>query len=842
MKEQHPKQASELGAALGVGPLVAQLLINRGVTSVARGREFLGRDLTALHDPYLMRDMAAAVDRIRAALGRREKIVIYGDYDADGQTATALLMRGLRHWAHSPGLVAYYLPHRLEEGYGLHRDALALLAEEAGLVITVDCGISAVDEIAYAKGLGLDIIVTDHHEPGHVLPPAAAVLNPKQPGCPYPFKDLAGVGVAFKLLQALGLAQDKWAALLDLVALGTVADLVPLQGENRILAHHGLRRLAKTDNLGLRALLEVSEVKQPNAGDLGFRLGPRLNAAGRLGDPARGVRLLITEDEEEAKDLSLKLHLENGLRQELEEKVVDAAIAAVQRYRLHERSALVVWGQGWHPGVIGIAASRLVEHYYLPTIVLSIEAGEATGSARSIAGLDLYDTLVECSHLLSRFGGHPMAAGLSLSEQNLVAFQRTFEELCAARLGPEDYLPKLYIDGRAGLGDITPDLIRGLEDLEPHGIGNPGPLLQADVAVTATRAVGRANEHLQLTVQDKTGALPAIAFSAGDEQDALEKYGEGVKMCFVPAINEWVGQKTVQLRLRAWQPDQGQALERDYVYNWVVERFPWDFTPEELLSSALVTVGQQPPGELENHVQVDLRGTWNKSKLLCERRCRSARTLIVVNTPAGAVELCRTLRREVPEGREFIGFEHERLDEGERAAAQKYSWVVSTGYTVDSGKWPSVWLWDPPLNETNFLTWSGAVQADGELVAVFGPADVRRGQSYVGTVCPDRQSLARIYTLLRKEEERVSLEWAYKQLRALGLLGSFPVALGIFSELGLWEVAENAIIYRPAPARKLDLNQTVLYNKVTKMRRQSSQYLQRCLERGFFQNGLKREN
>jgi single-stranded-DNA-specific exonuclease len=837
IKEQQPECATAMGRELGISPLVAQLLINRGITTAEEGREFLARDLSSLHDPFLMLGMAEAVERVRKALAERERIVIYGDYDADGQTATALLVRGLGLLTAEPGLVGYYLPDRLEEGYGLHKEALTKLAERADLIITVDCGISALAEVAHARELGLDIIVTDHHEPGGELPPATAILNPKQPDCSYPFHGLAGVGVAFKLIQALGLPQDKWERLLDLVALGTVADLVPLRDENRVLVFHGLKRLAQTENIGLQALLEVSDVQEPNAGDLGFRLGPRLNAAGRLGDPTRGVRLLITEDQSEAQALALELHRENAVRQDMEEKVVEAAVEIVEKYELHKRSALVVWGKDWHQGVIGIAASRLVERYYLPTIVLTVQDDVATGSARSIEGLDLYDTLCSCSHLFVRFGGHTMAAGLTLDAANLLEFQRCFEEQCAARLEPEDYLPKLYMDGTAPLADIDFSLIEQLEKLEPHGIGNPGPSFQADIAITRLRAVGRDNRHLQLTVQDKTGELPAIAFDAQADEELLERYGESVRIAFVPSINEWAGKKTVQLRVKAWEPNTEGG---DYVYRWVVERFPWNFPPHYLLSSALIK--EEWPTEVTAHAQIDLRGTWDKSGKLLELRSSSDRTLILVNTPDAALELCRTLRREVPGGKEFIGFDHEFLSEEERTGRQDYSWLVSTGYALQTGQWPSVWLWEPPLNEANFRVWSGLVEPGGELVAVFGPKDLRRRQSYLSAACPDRDTLARIYALLREKWARVDLAWAYKQLEVLGLLAAFPAAAGIFSELGLWEVAENAIIYNPPPAQKLDLNDTVLYNKVTITRKQSTQYLQRCLERGFFQNGLKREN
>lgn len=838
LMEQRQALAAELAMALGINPLVAQILVNRGITTPKQGHEFLRLDLGDTPDPFLMLGMEQAVARIKVALERGERIVVYGDYDADGQTATALLVSALRELAKVSSQIDYYLPDRLDEGYGLHSEALAKLAQDFTLLITVDCGISAVEEVAFAHGQGLDIIVTDHHEPGPLLPPAVAILNPKQRGCTYPSKELAGVGVALKLVQGLGV--DQWFKYLDLVTLGTVADLVPLRGENRTWVYHGLKYMAETENLGLQALLAVSEVEAPTAQDVGFRLGPRLNAVGRLGDPTRGVRLLLTDDRAEAQRLALELHEENSLRQDLEAKVLDEAIAVVEKYQLDQRSALVVWGEGWHQGVVGIVASRLVDRYYLPTVVISVQDGQGTASARSIAGLDLYDTLTACAPLLTKYGGHTMAAGLSLPEENLLAFQQLFETLCGERLHGEDYVPKLRIDGVATVGEITPQLIDELAWLEPHGIGNPGPTFQAQVSIMRTRVLGQENRHLQLVVQDETASdLNCIAFGFGSERDQIEKHAENVEIAFVPRFNEWNNEKTIQLHIQAWQkgPSAGGYVER-----WMVERYPWQLTAPYYLSTALQREAEasvpSPP------VAVDLRGTWNKGEELQARRGLQDRTLILVNTPSAALEVCRSLRILTPGGREMIGFEHEWLTPEERLQLEQSSpsWLVSTGYGLSGTTWPSVWLWEPPLNHANYLTWASLVEMDGELVAVYGPKDVRLRQIYLQQACPNRQTLAQIYARLRQPGGQTDLIWAQDQLRPMGLLGSLPVAMGVFQELGLWEVHPDRIIYRPAPARKLDLNQTVLYNKVILTRKQSSDYLKRSLERGFFQDGLKREN
>ena len=836
LSEQKPDLAKNLATALGVNPLVAQILINRGITTPEQGRCFLECDLNNTPDPFLMLGMKQAVNRIKLALERGERIVIYGDYDADGQTATALLVRALRRLAQTTDQIAYYLPDRLDEGYGLHADALTKLAQDFSLLISVDCGISAVEEVALAQELGLDIIITDHHEPGPILPPATAILNPKQKGCSYPTKELAGVGVALKLVQGLGV-QD-WPEYLDLVTLGTVADLVPLRGENRTWVKQGLQHMEKTKNLGIQALLEVSEVESPSAQDVGFRLGPRLNAVGRLGDPTRGVRLLITEDQVEARELALELHEENSMRQDLEARVLAEAVLTVEKYGLHQRSALVVWGEGWHQGVVGIVASRLVERYYLPTVVISVREGQGTASARSIVGLDLYQTLTSCEALLTKYGGHTMAAGLSLPEENFYAFQQLFESLCSQTLQADDYIPQLQIDAVATMDQITPELIGELASLEPHGIANPGPTFQAQVAVLRTRVIGQENRHMQLTVQDSTATeVPCIAFGFGSQQKEIEKLAENVELAFVPRFNEWNGEKTIQLHVQAWQ--KGPAVG-GYVEQWMGS-YPWQLSAPYYLSPALQkeVMVQEPPV----YCPVDLRGSWNKMEALQARSSPRQRTLILVNTPKEALELCRSLRIFIPGGREFIGFEHEWLGQKEREELEQSppNWLVSTGYGL-KGSWPSVWLWHPPLSPENYLVWTNLVEKQGELVGVYGPRDVGTRQTYLQHVCPNRQTLAQVYARLRQPTGETDLAWAQEQLETMGLLGAMPVAMKIFQELGLWEIQGKKIIYQPAPAQKLDLNQTVLYNKVTLMRKQSQDYLKRSLERGFFQDGLKREN
>lgn len=419
--EAEESQVRELAGKLEIHPLTARLLINRGVSDPEQARRFLQVDLSGIYSPFLMDGIQEAVDRIRAALDQREKILIYGDYDVDGVSSTTLLMKMFQ------GLEAdvdYYIPNRFTEGYGLNENALRR-AKEAGvqLMISVDTGISAVKEAKIARQLGLDLIITDHHEPPAVLPEGVAVINPKKPGCSYPCKLLAGVGVAFKLAHALlGRVPEE---VLDLAALGTIADLVPLMDENRVIAALGLKEINRRRNIGLSALMDVAGIQgEVTAGHVGFSLGPRINAGGRLDTAGTAVELLLTEDPKQARVLAEELDGMNRERQKLVEEIAGEACAAVESAPEKHRRFIVVAAPGWNVGVIGIVASRLVEKYYRPTIVLGIdeETGMAKGSARSIAGLDLYQALTTCTDLLSQFGGHEMAAGMSLPRKTLKSF------------------------------------------------------------------------------------------------------------------------------------------------------------------------------------------------------------------------------------------------------------------------------------------------------------------------------------------------------------------------------------------------------------------------------------
>ncbi len=545
----------DLHLQLQLSQLVARLLIGRS-HSVESARHFLAARLADLPDPFLLPDMDAAVTRLQAALMNQEKIAIHGDYDVDGISGTVLLFAGLGAMG-GRGL-EYHIPLRLRDGYGLSAEALKqAAARDTGVVISVDCGISAHAEATLARQLGLDLIITDHHQPPRDLPEALAVINPQRPDCPFPFPDLAGVGVAFFLLVALrkSLREAGWFAAgeepdlrqyLDLVALGTIADLVPLQGINRILTRYGLDLLETSRRPGVRALKQVAGVKTVSSGAVGFQLAPRLNAAGRLEDAGLGVALLLEQDMVRALHTARYLDQCNRQRQDLEKKTLAEAERAVTELPADHTHAIVLGRQGWHPGVIGIVASRLVDSFHRPTVLVALDGESGKGSARSIRGYHLYAGLKACAEHLATFGGHEMAAGMTLDRAQLPAFAAAMEAHARRELSDQDLVPTLRHDGVVLLEELDFETLRQLEALAPFGMGNPEPLLVVE-AVRAMRVQTVGDSHLRFTACQGAFSHPAIAFGMLARRDEFQ--GE-VDLLVTPQINRYRGRESIQLRVR----------------------------------------------------------------------------------------------------------------------------------------------------------------------------------------------------------------------------------------------------------------------------------------------------
>ena len=562
--EQETQQ--QLERELNISSAAARMLVVRGIQTADEARQFIRPSLDKLHDPFLMKDMDKAVERLHQAITQGEKILIYGDYDVDGTTAVAVMYRFLLPLASSPlaSRLDYYIPDRYTEGYGVSTQGIDYAsAQGCGLIITLDCGIKAVKKVAYAASKGIDVIVCDHHTPGDELPNAVAVLNMKRSDCPYPYKDLSGCGVGFKLAQAYtqrySLPFDNLIPLLQLLAMSIASDIVPITGENRILAHFGIQQLNKAPFTGLSAIMQVAgiESKKLTINDLVYKIGPRINACGRMKSGRAAVELLLTDDPDFARQQAEEVNHHNEDRRDCDTETTKEALAQLQDDpTFANRRSTVVYAPHWHKGVVGIVASRLTETYYRPTIVLTAgENGIISGSARSVGGFDIYAAIDSCLDLLTNFGGHKYAAGLSMHIDNLPAFCERFEHYVATHIREDQLQPTLQIEAELQLGDITKQFYNVLRHLEPFGPGNPRPLFVSRQLINHrdTRAVGKEREHLRLDVTDRINAITGIAFGRADMADYIQN-GNPVDICYELNENTFNHYTTIQMMVQDIQP------------------------------------------------------------------------------------------------------------------------------------------------------------------------------------------------------------------------------------------------------------------------------------------------
>ena len=565
--EQEVQQ--QLEKELNISSAAARMLVVRGIQTADEARAFVRPSLDKLHDPFLMKDMDKAVERLHQAITQGEKILIYGDYDVDGTTAVALMYRFLdkviqEQGTKSQDIINYYIPDRYTEGYGVSQQGIDYAAEQGcGLIITLDCGIKAVEKVAYAKSKGIDVIVCDHHTPGDELPDAVAVLNMKRSDCPYPYKDLSGCGVGFKLAQAYtqqyGLPFDNLVPLLQLLAMSIASDIVPITGENRILAHYGIKQLNTQPFTGLSAIMQVAgiEAKKITINELVYKIGPRINACGRMKSGRAAVELLLTNDPDFAHEQAEEVNHHNEDRRDCDTETTKEALQQLLDDPTYaNRRSTVVYAPHWHKGVVGIVASRLTETYYRPTIVLTAgEDGIISGSARSVGGFDIYAAIDSCHDLLTNFGGHKYAAGLSMHIDDLPAFRERFEAYVAAHIQPNQLQPTLDIEAELQLGDITKSFYNVLRHLEPFGPGNPRPLFVSRRLINHrdTRAVGKEREHLRLDVTDRMNAITGIAFGRADMAEYIQN-GNAVDICYELNENTFNHYTTIQMMVQDIQP------------------------------------------------------------------------------------------------------------------------------------------------------------------------------------------------------------------------------------------------------------------------------------------------
>lgn len=555
LEKENPKLRNKLADSLNISPVTAQILLNRGIKNEAEANVYLNSTLFDLPSPYLMDGMEEAVERIKKALESKEKIAIYGDYDVDGVTSTALFHTFLKSLGAD---VTYYNPDRIKEGYGVNMDAVKKLSKDGvTLIISGDCGITAAREVEEAKKLGVDFIVTDHHQPPEELPRAISILNPQLPSCKYPAKEIAGVGVIFNLAIALRRAlrdegffkqaEPNLADYLDLVALGTVADCAPLKDVNRIFVKEGMKRMASPKRIGLKALKEASSIDgEVNSFDLGFKLGPRINASGRLNSAESAVKLFLSDNMADARELATQLSQENTSRQKIESQILKEAIQMIDSdHSFEDQSSVVVSSPNWHQGIIGIVASRIVERYGKPAILIAIgEDGVGKGSGRSVQGVNIYSSLSECRELLIQYGGHELAAGMSIKQSDIESFREMFN--LSVEKSPVGQETVVSIDCAVDLSDISHELVSELGKLEPFGIGNPEPVLLAEGVEVVSQQLFK-DKHLSVKVSKGGKPFKAIWFNM--KEPGLLKQ-DRIDIVFTPEFNIWNGRKELQLRVR----------------------------------------------------------------------------------------------------------------------------------------------------------------------------------------------------------------------------------------------------------------------------------------------------
>ncbi|MBD5260851.1 MAG: single-stranded-DNA-specific exonuclease RecJ [Bacteroides sp.] len=560
LTRQEQEKAEALLPVCGNVAPIPELLMRRGVSTPEDAVGFFSPSLDDLHDPFLMPDMDKAVERLNRAMGAKERIMIYGDYDVDGTTAVALVYKYLQNYYSN---IDYYIPTRYEEGYGISRKSIEYAVEnDVKLVVVLDCGIKAIDEIAYAKQLGIDFIICDHHVPDEELPPAVAILNPKMPGSPYPCPHLSGCGVGFKFMQGFaksnGLGNhNELDSLLDLVAVSIAADIVPIVGENRIMAYHGLRRLNSNPNLGLRSIIRLCKLtnKDITISDVIFKIGPRINASGRMQSGMEAVGLLVTRDLHDAYQRGAEIDQYNKDRKELDKKITDEANELIENNVniVHGKRSIVIYNKNWHKGIIGIVASRLTELYYKPSVVLTYANGMATGSSRSVQGFDIYSAVNSTRHLLENFGGHTYAVGLSLKEENIKEFSRLFEEYVAKHIQPNQLCPQLDIDADITFADITPDLVAWLKKFNPFGPGNQKPVFRTRHVFDfgTSKLVGKNLEHIKLELEDDSTSrvISAIAFNMAPYFEHIHAH-KPIDICYTIEQNKHHHAESIQLMIR----------------------------------------------------------------------------------------------------------------------------------------------------------------------------------------------------------------------------------------------------------------------------------------------------
>jgi len=765
-------------------PLIHQLLVRRGVTSAAEARAFLRPDESQLHDPMLLPGMAEAAARIRKAREAGETVCVWGDYDVDGVSATAILLL----YFQSIGLSCFhYIPDRHSEGYGLNDAGIREAAKEASLLVTVDCGISCAHEIETAKSQGMDAIVTDHHRPGAALPDCT-VVNPLLGG--YPFDRLCGAGVAFKLVHALG-GLDAAMEYVDLAALATVADLVPLTGENRAIVALGLARINRAPRLGVKLLIDRAGLggRALTAGNIAFQLAPRINASGRLGDARRALRLLTASDAGEAAPIADELEQENARRRDEEQAIVNECGQMMEHYDLLAHRIIVLCGTGWNSGVIGLAASRLAQEYHYPVALLAEADGVCVGSCRSIPAVDIFAALSSVADLMTRFGGHHQAAGLAMPKAHLDAFIARLDEYLAGHTRPDDYIPELEYDLAWPLGGVTEEAVRMMERLQPAGFGNPSPVFLARAAVESARAVGQNGAHLQLQLTQDGAHMQGIGFGQGAL--ARDIAGTTRDLLYAPSLNEWRGRVSVQCEVKSFLTEPVPSVFARFVDKY--PRFLRTYLTEVLynieLTSSVPATAEATADELCKWLEASPQGT-----LIAAVTEQGARALLAFLEDGGLADRVDAVVGRWPDGRTAMNA------------------VCLCPGGAPRGAWRRVVLWDAPAEA--FAALPGGIPC---------LAGRRAPESWMDEL-PDVDALRNVYIAARRlgaqPVVRVTLGDIERDVARGGGLAEGPAlqaSLAVLNDMGLLDVDPEEARMTLLPGKKCRPEDSALFRRLRRI-------------------------
>lgn len=794
-----------IGIESDLHPIVKQVIVNRGFDTDEKVEKFLQADLSQLYDPFLMKDMEKVVKRLETAFEKEESIWIYGDYDVDGITSISVLMKCFDLLGVDAN---YYIPNRLDEGYGLSIPALSYIIDQgADLVISVDCGITSIEEVDYMNSRHIDIIITDHHNCQEVLPNAFAILNPKQADCHYPYDMLAGVGIAMKVVQGLlgNVFLEQYHRFMDITALGTVADIAPLTDENRIITKLGLDVLNETQNPGIEALIKVSDLKNKiNAGHIGFNLGPKINAAGRIGKPQLGVELLTSNDLDHALHIAMTLNDLNTERQAIEKEIIETIDDLIDhQVDLEKDKIIVVVGDDWHTGVIGIVASRITEKYHRPSVILSREEGIAKGSARSIGNISIYDALNACKHLFIGFGGHKQAAGLSLKAEDVNSLRQEINAYAKEHISEADLLPRIKVDGILHANEITYTTLDDLELLEPHGLGNPKPVFVYNgLTIDTVRKLGQEKDHLKLILHDDKRTFDAIAFRVGDSYNDLRSQDK-LDMVLTLSKNSFRGIDTIQFMikdLRRLEPEFYRQTEIGKCFTKTLAR--------SLFYNSIGGLVEKPSYVFGQNIHYE-RGNINRLDYATDIR---GKKLILVQSFFNFIELYFRL--------DDLNIEEEKL---------KISFNE-----IDQPSQNDI-LVNPLLGKINFDTYDEVVVYDflysgswanrlesmytGRISYLTKPyMDEKLQLERLYTAIPHRMDLVDVYKHILSEEGALTIE-----LEGLAKVLHMDViktelSIRILNELNLISIVEDAsyhITVSPKPDKKLQLSETDIYKQVT---------------------------